>query len=79
MIARALPYLALSATGDQVSEYPLQAGIAAGHSIAADEASTDWPRILALYDHLAALNPSPVVALNRAVAMGRVHGAQSRP
>jgi RNA polymerase sigma-70 factor (ECF subfamily) len=77
MIARGIEQLALSSSGDDVSEYHLQAGIAACHSTAADDASTDWPRILALYDHLLRLKPSPVVALNRAVALEHVHGAQA--
>jgi RNA polymerase sigma-70 factor (ECF subfamily) len=77
MIARGLHYLVLASTGDHVSEYHLQAGIAACHCVAVDEASTDWPRILALYDHLARMNPSPIIALNRAVAVARVHGPQA--
>ena len=77
MIARGLHYLALASTGDHLREYHLQAGIAAGHCVAADEALTDWPRILEFYDHLAQLNSSPVIALNRAVAVARVHGAQA--
>jgi len=77
MIERGLHYLALAATGDSVSEYHLQAGIAACHCAAADESSTDWPRILALYDHLVRLNPSPIIALNRAVAVARAHGPQT--
>lgn len=77
MIERGLHYLGLASTGEMVSEYHLQAGIAACHSTAADEASTDWPRILSLYDRLAELNPSPVVALNRAVAVERIYGPQA--
>ena len=52
----------------------LQAGIAACHSTATNESSTDWPRILDLYDKLVRLNPSPIVALNRSVALGRIRG-----
>ncbi len=77
MIQRGLHYLALASTGERVSEYHLQAGIAACHSVVAEGAATDWPRILALYDELARLNPSPVVALNRAVAVARVQGPRS--
>ena len=76
MIARGLHYLALAASGDTVSEYHLEAGIAACHSTAASAGDTDWPRILALYDRLMALTHSPIAALNRAVALGRVHGPQ---
>jgi RNA polymerase sigma-70 factor, ECF subfamily len=57
--------------GDHVSEYHLQAAIAAVHA----REAVDWPAILELYDRLFELNPSPVVALNRAVALARVHGA----
>jgi RNA polymerase sigma-70 factor (ECF subfamily) len=60
--------------GDELSEYHIQAAIAATHARAADEASTDWPGILALYDQLLAINASPIVALNRAVAIAKVHG-----
>jgi len=55
----------------------LEAGIAACHSTVATAADTPWPRILALYDQLLALAPSPIVALNRAVAVGRVAGPQA--
>ncbi|HWG02716.1 MAG TPA: RNA polymerase sigma factor [Trebonia sp.] len=54
--------------------YQLQAAINAVHSVADSVASTDWPRILTLYDQLHALTPTPVVALNRAVAVAEVRG-----
>ena len=54
--------------------YQLQAAINAVHSDAADSAHTDWAQILALYDHLMSIAPSPVVALNRAVAVAEVAG-----
>ncbi|MBY8870386.1 sigma-70 family RNA polymerase sigma factor [Micromonospora sp. PLK6-60] len=54
--------------------YQLQAAINAVHSDAPDAAGTDWRQILALYDHLLALRPGPVVALNRAVALAEVAG-----
>jgi RNA polymerase sigma-70 factor (ECF subfamily) len=63
-----------SIAGDSVTEYHMQAAIAATHARAAAE-PTDWPVILKLYDDLMAVNPSPVVALNRAVAVAKVHGA----
>ena len=77
MIQQGIHCLGLAATGDSISEYHLAAGIAACHSTAADEASTDWPRILALYDQLVALTGSPIAAMNRAVAVARVHGPQA--
>jgi RNA polymerase sigma-70 factor (ECF subfamily) len=57
--------------------YQLQAAINAVHSDAAVASGTDWAQILALYDQLAALTPTPVVALNRAVAVAEVHGPEA--
>jgi RNA polymerase sigma factor (sigma-70 family) len=54
--------------------YELQAALAACHARAPEASATDWPRIVALYDQLALINPSPVVALNRAVAVGMAEG-----
>ena len=56
--------------------YQIQAAINAVHSDAPDAAATDWRQILRLYDQLMALAPSPVVALNRAVAVAEVEGPQ---
>lgn len=77
LIGRGLMELAAAAEGSELSEYHLQAGIAAIHCMAPDYASTDWARILRHYDELQRLKPSPVVALNRAVAVAHVHGAQA--
>jgi RNA polymerase sigma-70 factor (ECF subfamily) len=77
MIHRGILCLGHSAQGDTISEYHLEAGIAACHSTAPDDAGTDWPRILALYDQLLTLKPSPIAAMNRAVAVARVHGPQA--
>jgi RNA polymerase sigma-70 factor (ECF subfamily) len=55
----------------------LQAAINAVHGDAARAAETDWPQILQLYDHLFQLTPTPVVALNRAVAVAEVQGAHA--
>jgi RNA polymerase sigma-70 factor (ECF subfamily) len=55
--------------------YQIQAAINAVHSVAPGFDSTDWHAILTLYDQLYALTPTPVVALNRAVALAEVHGA----
>src|ERR687895_89529 len=59
---------------NQPGPYQLQAAINAVHSDAPVAAATDWGQILALYDQLLALAPSPVVALNRAVAVAEVEG-----
>ena len=61
-------------TGDAVGPYTLQAAIAACHARARAAQDTDWERIVALYDGLAQLMPSPVVELNRAVAIGMACG-----
>jgi RNA polymerase sigma-70 factor, ECF subfamily len=54
--------------------YQLQAAINAVHADAPTVEQTDWPQIIALYDHLLAVAPTPVVALNRAIAIGEVQG-----
>lgn len=60
--------------GGALGPYGLQAAIAACHARARSAAETDWPRIVALYDALAELMPSPVVELNRAVAVSMAFG-----
>jgi RNA polymerase sigma-70 factor (ECF subfamily) len=57
--------------------YALQAAIAAVHAAAPSWADTDWEELVGLYDHLCAIWPSPVVALNRAVAIGMAHGPEA--
>ena len=59
---------------NQPGPYQLQAAINAVHSDAASATDTDWQQILALYDQLLVLSPSPIVALNRAVAVAEVEG-----
>jgi RNA polymerase sigma-70 factor (ECF subfamily) len=59
---------------NQPGPYQLQAAINAVHADAATFEQTDWPQIVALYDQLLAVAPTPVVALNRAIAIGEVHG-----
>ena len=74
-IQRGLAALARSeALGGALGPYALQAAIAACHARAHTPEETDWPRIAALYDALAALAPSPVVELNRAVALAMAFG-----
>ncbi len=62
---------------NQPGPYQIQAAINAVHSDAATAAATDWRQILALYDQLLAVAPSPVAALNRAVAVAEVNGPQA--
>jgi RNA polymerase sigma-70 factor (ECF subfamily) len=77
LIAQGLIHLTLAAVGDEVSEYHLQAGIAACHCTAEDHQSTDWNRILSLYDRLVEVNQSPVIALNRAIAVAQAQGPEA--
>jgi RNA polymerase sigma factor (sigma-70 family) len=60
-----------------VGPYQLQAAIAAVHDEAASPEATDWPQILVLYEVLEHVSPSPIVTLNRAVAVGMVHGPRA--
>ena len=77
LIDRGLQHLVAAAQSGELSEYHLQAGIAAIHCTSADYASTDWTRILRHYDELHRVKPSPVVALNRAVAIAHLRGPQA--
>jgi RNA polymerase sigma factor (sigma-70 family) len=75
LIGRGLAALARAeALGGARGPYALQAAIAACHARAGVPSDTEWPRIVALYDALAALVPSPVVELNRAVAVAMAFG-----
>ncbi|MBV9379622.1 MAG: sigma-70 family RNA polymerase sigma factor [Streptosporangiaceae bacterium] len=62
---------------NQPGPYQIQAAIAAVHCDAPDAAATDWRQIVALYDQLLAVAPTPVVALNRAVAVAEVEGPEA--
>ena len=77
LIARGMMHLARSAAGSELSDLHVQAAIAACHCAAPDYGATDWARILRLYDRLVKLDASPVVALNRAIAVANVHGPQA--
>jgi RNA polymerase sigma-70 factor (ECF subfamily) len=66
--------LDLLATARGRGNYVLQASIAAAHATAPSAAATDWPRIVALYDELLLVTPSPIVGLNRAIAVGMSEG-----
>jgi RNA polymerase sigma-70 factor (ECF subfamily) len=77
MILHGLRHLELSARGDEMTDYHLEAGIAACHATAPSWEETDWEQILYLYDELLAKKPSPIVALNRAVAVAQVHGPEA--
>src|SRR6185295_13445106 len=75
MIAEGVTLLDKAARHDRPDPYQVQAAIAAQHAKAAHAADTDWARIEALYVALERLQPSPVVTLNRAVAVSKVRGA----
>jgi RNA polymerase sigma factor (sigma-70 family) len=68
--------LDLSASGPELTEYHVEAAIAWVHAAAASAEGTDWGRIVSLYDQLMAIRPSPVVALNRAIAIAQHEGPQ---
>jgi len=69
-------FLELSAAGSELTEYHVEAGIAAAHAQAARAEETDWKLIVSLYDTLMTLNPSPIVALNRAIAIAQDEGPE---
>ncbi len=69
LIGEGMRHLERAAEGDCITPYHVQAAIAACHATAPSDEETDWPYILKLYDQLVALTHSPVVELNRAVAL----------
>jgi RNA polymerase sigma-70 factor (ECF subfamily) len=68
--------LELSAPGTALTAYHIEAAIAAVHAGAARTEDTDWRTIISLYDVLMTLTPTPVVALNRAIAIAQVDGPE---
>lgn len=74
LIAEGVEMLDRALAGRRTGPYQVQATIAACHATAPDAASTDWPQIAVLYAELARLAPSPVVELNRAVAVAMADG-----
>jgi RNA polymerase sigma factor (sigma-70 family) len=76
LISEGLQLLDLSATGAELSEYHLEAAIAAVHATAPNVHDTNWDEIVSLYNKLLAIRPSPIVALNRAIAIGQRDGAE---
>jgi RNA polymerase sigma-70 factor (ECF subfamily) len=77
LLALGVAQLEPAAQGEELSEYHLQAAIAAVHATSPSIAETDWRHLVDLYDHLLALAPSPVVALNRAIALSMVEGPEA--
>ena len=77
MIAEGFEQLGRASSGNVLSPFHLEAAIAACHALAATYAATDWKQIVALYDQLHTLTPSPIIALQRAIAVGRAAGARA--
>jgi RNA polymerase sigma-70 factor (ECF subfamily) len=74
LVAEGGRLLDLSATGDELTDYHAEAAIAWVHARAPRTEDTEWKSIVAMYDRLMAIRPSPVVALNRAVAVAQLDG-----
>jgi RNA polymerase sigma factor (sigma-70 family) len=76
LVADGLKFLDLSATGPELTEYHIEAAIAWVHAMADRTENTDWENIVSLYDKLMTIRPSPVVALNRAIAIAQHDGPE---
>ncbi|HZT69452.1 MAG TPA: sigma-70 family RNA polymerase sigma factor [Terriglobia bacterium] len=76
LIAEGLKFLEQSAAGSELTEYHVEAAIASIHSTAPCAEKTDWRKIVSLYDTLMAMSPSPIVALNRAIAIAQRDGPE---
>jgi RNA polymerase sigma-70 factor (ECF subfamily) len=74
LVSRGLALLDQAAAGDELTAYHLEAAIAAAHATAPTLRQTNWRAIVGLYDRLMTIAPSPVVALNRAIAIGERDG-----
>jgi RNA polymerase sigma-70 factor (ECF subfamily) len=77
LVGEGLQLLERSATGSEVSGYHIEATIASVHAAARRVEDTDWGAIVALYDTLLTLRPSPIGALNRAIAVAQKDGPES--
>src|SRR5258707_8925751 len=71
-----LNYLDLAASGPSITEYHIEAAISSVHVIATRLEDTDWDEIVSLYDMLMTIHPSPIVALNRAIAITQRDGPE---
>jgi len=76
LIAKGQALLDLSAAGTELTKYHLEAAIASMHTSAARGEDTQWEQIVSLYDMLLAIHPSPVIALNRAIAIAQLDGPE---
>jgi RNA polymerase sigma-70 factor (ECF subfamily) len=76
LLGEGLKLLEMSAAGRELSEYHVEAAIAATHARSSGAQDTDWSAIVSLYDTLMGLRPSPIVALNRAIAIAQRDGPE---
>jgi RNA polymerase sigma factor (sigma-70 family) len=76
LLAAGLEHFRRAASGDELSDYHIEAEIASIHALASDYSTTDWPRIVSRYDLLLERKFSPIVALNRIVAIGELGGPE---
>jgi len=76
LVVEGLRFLELSATGSELSEYHVEAAIASIHSCAPRTEDTDWETVVSLYDTLMTIRPTPIVALNRAIAIAQTQGPE---
>jgi len=76
LIGRGFYFLEKASVGNELSEYHLEAGIASLHCVAPTYEKTEWAKILQNYDMLYQLKRSPIVALNRAIALGKAMGPE---
>jgi RNA polymerase sigma-70 factor (ECF subfamily) len=76
LVNEGLKLLDLSADGSELTEYHIEAAIASVHATALRMEDTDWVRIVSLYDTLMAIHSSPIVALNRAIAIAQRDGPE---
>ncbi len=76
LVQKGIVALEASAFGDELTAFHIEAAIAYEHTVAESDTKTNWRRIVELYDRLLGLRPTPVVALNRAIAIGEVEGPE---
>jgi RNA polymerase sigma-70 factor (ECF subfamily) len=76
LISEGLNYLDLAASGPSITEYHIEAAISSVHAIATRLEDTGWHEIVLLYDRLMTIHPSPIVALNRAIAIAQRDGPE---
>jgi RNA polymerase sigma-70 factor (ECF subfamily) len=76
LVDEGLELLELSATGSELTEYHIEAAIASVHARALHAEDTDWKIIVSLYDRFMTIRPSPIVALNRAIAVAQDEGPE---